>query len=243
MTTLYKLTDAHDRTYGGCQWGEGVEVVTSGKGNLCGPGFTHWYTDPLLAVLLNPIHAKLDLSTAHLWKGEGEVAEPAHGLKVGCTRARTLRRVELPRVTRAARVRFGILCSLEVYTEPNYRKWADGWLSGKDRSKQAVVAAVRAVGVTVDATVVAADAVRATWVAQAVWDAAWAAREAAWAARTAVVAAMGAAYAAGAVAEDAAQAAGLAAGAAGVAPKPLDLLALAERAVREEEALAERGEE
>ena len=54
----YHLTDEHDRTYGGCQWGENVIHPTSGEGSLCGPGWTHWTADPLLAVFLNPIQGE-----------------------------------------------------------------------------------------------------------------------------------------------------------------------------------------
>ncbi|KKL58315.1 hypothetical protein LCGC14_2226540, partial [marine sediment metagenome] len=54
--TLYKLTDSNDQTYGKTQWGPGIEHAASGKGPLCTEGWLHAYTDPLLAVLLNPIH-------------------------------------------------------------------------------------------------------------------------------------------------------------------------------------------
>lgn len=141
---LYKLTDAKDQTYGQCQWGKGVTHQTSGKGALCGPGFTHWYTDPLLAVLLNPIHGQFDLKTGHLWEGEGHVAIDDHGLKVGCTKATTQQRVPLPRITLTQRVAFSILCALEVYCEPDFVKWATEWLSGMDRSESKAHAAVNA---------------------------------------------------------------------------------------------------
>ncbi len=131
---LWKLTDGNDQTQGGCQWGESVTVETSGEGELCGPGWTHWYTHPLLAVLLNPIHGDYDLRTAHLWEGKGDVGKTDRGLKVGCRRATTLKRVDLPFVATNRRIRFGILCAKKVYNEPRWTKWADGWLSGEDRS-------------------------------------------------------------------------------------------------------------
>ena len=81
---LYKLTNAKDQTYGETQWGEGVEHTTDGFGDLCGPGWLHAYTDPLLAVLLNPLHA--GFCTPHLWEAEGEIGRNDNGLKVGCKR-------------------------------------------------------------------------------------------------------------------------------------------------------------
>jgi hypothetical protein len=137
MTTLYKLTDENDKTFGGCRWGAGVTVPTSGEGELCGPGWTHWYTDPLLAVLLNPIHGVYDLATAHLWEGEGAVGKTDYGLKVGCTAGTTIRRIALPVVTAEQRVRFGILCALRRYRDAAYVSWATEWLSGQDRSEEA----------------------------------------------------------------------------------------------------------
>jgi len=142
VTALYKLTDENDRTYSGCQWGEDVQHVTSGEGQLCGDGWTHWYTDPLLAVLLNPIHADFALATAHLWEGQGTIGADDNGLKVGCTDGRTLRRVEMPRVTLEQRIRFGILCARVVYGGPGWNLWADEWLSGKDRTTTTAKAAM-----------------------------------------------------------------------------------------------------
>ena len=195
---LYKLTDKNDQTLNNCQWGEGVTVETSGEGELCSAGFTHWYTSPLLAVLLNPIHGDYDLETAHLWEGEGEVIKDDHGLKVGCKKATTLCRISLPEVTLEQKIASGILCAKEVYDGKDWNNWADKWLSGEDRSRESAWAAAEA----------------------AAWATAWdAARDAA----------RGAARdAARAAAEAAAWAAVWAADA-----KPLNLQAIAEKAVRE----------
>lgn len=146
MTTLYKLTKSDGTTYGGCQWGEGVQHLTDGEGDLCGPGWTHWYTHPLLAVLLNPIHGCFDLATALLWEGEGTIGANDHGLKVGCKDGRTLRQMPLPEVTTEQRVKFAILCSLAVKKQwkgkAAYTRWAEAWLDGSDRSEAAAWAAV-----------------------------------------------------------------------------------------------------
>ena len=71
MTTLYKLTDRDGFTRRGLtgetKWSLGFTLCTSGAGDLCGPGFIHAYTDPLLAVFLNPIHA--DILDPIGWRG------------------------------------------------------------------------------------------------------------------------------------------------------------------------------
>jgi len=143
MTRLYKLTDEHDRTHGGCQWGPDVCVETSGEGPLWDNGWTHWYTHPLVAVLLNPIHGAYDLSSAHLWEGDdggGEIRND-RGLKIGCTRGTTRRRVPLPKITVEQKIRFGIACAWQVYPDPQWRKWAVNWLTGADRTKRSAYAA------------------------------------------------------------------------------------------------------
>jgi len=205
---LYKLTDRNDQTRNNCQWGEGVTVETSGDGELCSAGFTHWYTSPLLAVLLNPIHGNYYLKTAHLWAGEGEVIKDNHGLKVGCKKATTLCRISLPEVTLEQKIASGILCAKEVYDVKAWNNWADKWLSGEDRSRESARVAEFAAEAAF-ATEAAFSAARA---AEAAFFAAEAAAEAAEAARAAF----------------AARAAARAAKA-----KPLNLQAIAEKAVRE----------
>lgn len=131
---LYKLTNASDRTFNNCQWGPNVTVITSGKGGLCGPGFTHWYDDPLLAVILNPIHGGFCLKTAHLWEGEGTPVKFDRGLKFGCAKATTLKRIEMPEITLKQKMAFGLLCVLKTTKNKQWRKWAKNWLNGTDRS-------------------------------------------------------------------------------------------------------------
>ena len=82
MVQLYKLTDAWDRTYNATQWGPGVAHRTSGKGEICSPGWLHAYRSPLLAVLMNPQHGNFDAETMHLWAAVGDV--PA---KCSCARS------------------------------------------------------------------------------------------------------------------------------------------------------------
>jgi len=175
----YKLTDENNQTYGNCQWGENVEHRVEGKGNLCTNGWIHFYKNPLLAVLLNPLHGDYNLDTAHLWEcnASGKTKED-RGLKWGASRVKTIKRVKLPKVTTKQRVKFGILCALEVYHEKGFVKWANNWLSGKDITADAARAvahvayvdaaayaayaaayAVDAVAYAVDAVAYAVDAV------------------------------------------------------------------------------------
>ena len=177
MTKLYKITNSEDQTCNMCQWGEGITVKTSGIGGMCGKGFTHWYTDPRLAVIFNPVHGNFNLETAHLWEGEGEIIE-TDGLKVGCIEATTIRRIDFPVITLEQKIKFAILCALEVYNEEKFVRWAHNWLDNVDRT-ETTARLVAEPGWTAGA---AAWAVWATVkVAEAAWAAAEAAEAAAWA--------------------------------------------------------------
>jgi len=162
-----------------CQWGEGVTVKTSGIGGMCGKGFTHWYTDPRLAVLFNPIHGDFDLKTAHLWEGEGEIIETDR-LKVGCIEATTIKRVDFPIISTEQKVKFAILCALEVYNKKKFVRWAHNWLDGTDRTAETAEATAEAAWATAWVAWAAAEAA-----AKAATRAARAAKRAAEAAETA----------------------------------------------------------
>ena len=176
MIKLYKLTDGDGKTWGGTQWGPGVSHSGTGEGELCGWGWIHAYEHPLIAVMMNPIHARF--KHPRLWEAEGEIAMRDGQLKCGCKTLTTVREIPLPSITAEMRVRFAILCAKEVCAFRSWNAWADRWLSGEDRSEAA-----------------AEDAAEAAWAAQA---ASWAAYAAARAAAAAAAAARAAAAAAAA---------------------------------------------
>jgi len=143
VATIYKLTDMNMKTYRRYPWTLGKWNRTSGKGTLCGPGWLHAYTSPVLAELLNPIHA--NFREYRLFRGEasGPVISDS-GLKVGYTSMRITE--ELPRlhITTENRIRFGIACACKVYTSAEYQAWAGRWVSGADRTETAAWAAAEA---------------------------------------------------------------------------------------------------
>ena len=144
MQTLYKLTDKNMQTHGNCQWVLNEEKTASGQGNLCTSGWLHAYTHPLLAALLNPIHA--NFPAPRLFKARGVVGKTDGQLKVGCTRLTLTEELPLPEITTNQRTRFAILCAQRVVgiTCPEWSKWAAGWLSGENRSRAAAGAAAGA---------------------------------------------------------------------------------------------------
>lgn len=201
---VYKLTDANDCTRNDTQWGEGVtHTAKSDRLRLCTDGWIHWYTDPVLAILMNPIHT--DFYSPHMWEAEASGIVLLEPLKGGSKTLTTIKQIPVPTITVAQRVAFGILCALEVYKNNGFKTWATQWLSGVDRS--------------VDAAAFAAE------------DAAYAATYAAVYAATYATYAATYADAAATYADAAANAAHAAAYAANAANNAIDFAALAHKAL------------
>jgi len=188
MNILFKLTTQEGKTHNETQWGENVTHEATGdiKQGLCSDAWIHAYTHPLLAVLMNPVHA--DIENPILWEGKGEGEAKFEPLKCGFRKFTTLKKIPLPEVTDVQKVAFGILCAKEVYKDSSWNQWADKWLSGEDRTEASAAAYAAA-----DAAAYAANAARAA--ANAAAYASNAAYAAAYAARAAANAAANAAYA------------------------------------------------
>ncbi len=152
-TTVYKLTDKNDKTRAGesneCQWGEGITHTADGNGDLCTDHWIHAYPDPLLAVMMDRVHANY-LPKGHLWECKADVGLEKSD-KIGCKSLTTIKLMDVPKVTTDQRRAFAIMCALEVYNlwekydkDGKWKKWAEGWLSGKGRSTAAYAAAAAA---------------------------------------------------------------------------------------------------
>lgn len=139
---LYKLTDEHERTFNNTRWGKNVTHQAVGNGrSLCSDGFIHAYTNPILAIIMNPIHAKFN--NPILWEAEGKVIID-DGTKVGCKSLTTVRRIALPIVTIENKIRFAIKCASLVYDNKEWKNWADRWIKNIDRSYNIAVYAAAA---------------------------------------------------------------------------------------------------
>jgi len=138
---LCKLTNENNETFNNTLWGDRVTHFSSGNGELCSPGWIHYYDNELLAVLLNPIHA--DFKNPKLWEVlvEGKVKED-FGLKFGTTKLTTIKEVSLPVITLTQKIAFSILCAIEVCYNDKFLYWADNWLKNIDRTSLAAYAAV-----------------------------------------------------------------------------------------------------
>src|SRR5208337_571313 len=198
--SYYKLTDQDFKTRKGYAnetlWGEGVTHTAAGDGGgLCSDGLIHWYVSPELALLLNPIHAKI--SNPIVWEVMVSGRTVREGdIKGGSQIVTTLRQIKAAEPTTTQRVAFAILCAKFVYHNDSFCSWADAWLAGDDRAETAASMAARTAwaaamadvsedGDAADAAARAAaaasaaaradDADAAVRAAEAVWVATWAA--------------------------------------------------------------------
>jgi len=134
---LYKLTTQDDLTRKGetneTQWGPGVtHYAKPGNGFLCSDYYIHAYESPLVAIVMNYIHACIP--DPKLWEAEGEVAKRDGQLKCGCKSLTTIREIPCPTITLTQRVEIAIRCAMLVCSDKDWNIWSQKWLSGEDRS-------------------------------------------------------------------------------------------------------------
>jgi len=171
---LYKLTDKHGRTRAGeineTQWGSGVTHSAQGAPDqpLCTDGWIHAYEHPLIAVIMNPIHASL--RKPRLWAAAGEIGAREGQIKCGCRTLTTIREIPVPKISMEQKLRFAIGIGMLSWNNFAYHQWARNWLSGADRTTEAAEAAEAEARMarTTEAVAAAADAAwTAAWTAEA----------------------------------------------------------------------------
>lgn len=132
----YKLTDENGKTQDDTQWGENVTHTATGTGTqLCSDGFIHYHTDPVLAVLLNPIHAHFP--SPILWECEVSGDCINKPLKSGSKTVTTIRQIPMPVITETQKIAFAILCAQQICKDIEWNSWADNWLRNIDRTRAA----------------------------------------------------------------------------------------------------------
>ena len=152
---LYKLTDEHGNTRNNMHSEIGTVHEVSGVPVLCSDTVIHAYTSPLLAVFMNPAQGAFSNPVAFEAVGDVIVFD---GTKVGVQKLTITGTCELPKVSQTQCVAFGILCALKVCIAPGFVSWANKWLSGENRSKEAAYDAAYAAAYAANAVYTAANA-------------------------------------------------------------------------------------
>jgi hypothetical protein len=186
---LVKLTDQDGKTGvytpNETQWGEGVTHTAQGDPDqgLCTDGWIHAYEGLGVALLMNPLGA--DIPNPIAWEAKGKIGKRDGWKKCGCRTLTTVRRLEYIRPPVGAYVTAAIYCAMAVYSDAGWLTWAEGWLSGKNRSLADAARVARAAEAAEAAGVVGAaeaagaagiaevardvEIAGAVWVAQAAW--------------------------------------------------------------------------
>ena len=138
-----KMTDENMETYMGTKWVIGEWHETSGRGDLCGEGWLHYYDHPLLAAFLFPVHTIFKNNRLFVIEVGGKVKHD-NGTKSGATKIRLLHEITLPTITKTQRVAFGILCAKKTTANRNFNLWAKHWLEKKDRTARTAAKAEKA---------------------------------------------------------------------------------------------------
>lgn len=136
MEKCYKILRRDMTSYRGCKWALGEWKESDELGPFCAPGGFHGYEYPLLAALHSPIHGATRNPRLFEAEADGEIAHEGQ-MQLKAQRMRIVREIPVPKVSMEQRIAYAIYCAKAVYYDPEWDHWADAWLSGEDRSKQA----------------------------------------------------------------------------------------------------------
>ena len=130
--TRYLLTNAEHETWRGSRVSLGRSVISSKSEDSVIDRNTEELGDsPLVAVMLNPWHAQIDhQKMLELEIGEIEAIHDNRCIYM------TVRETGVPSVTTDQKIVFALMALQEVYQNPVFNEWADGWISGSDRSAE-----------------------------------------------------------------------------------------------------------
>jgi hypothetical protein len=135
---VYKLTDASMKTRGGFQWELGVErKVKPYTGEECSDGAMHSYSDPLLAVFMNPTHSVYDTEDMRMFEANTGRRYKRERLKIVSEKLTIVKEIKVPELSPLQRLEAAIKMAKLVCKDEKWNSWANDWLSGEDRSREA----------------------------------------------------------------------------------------------------------
>lgn len=130
---FYLITDQDHRTWRHIQWGENI---THEEEN---PNYQFVvYPTLLIAMYMYPAYECPQNPKVWLAEGDLETAYPAilNGIRLKLPKLTTIKEVETQWPNSEQFMNFGILCTLSVVMNPQFKKWAIDYLKGIDRTKE-----------------------------------------------------------------------------------------------------------
>jgi hypothetical protein len=147
----YKLLTQDLTSHSNTKWEIGTPITVQKEGNkMCSDQVLHCYNHPLLAVILNPIHA--NIKNPKLFEISVDKIVNSDSLKFASKSQTLVKEITLPEISLEHKIQFAIKVAKLTCKNEKWNLWADSWLSGEDRSKESADAAAYA------ATYAAADA-------------------------------------------------------------------------------------
>lgn len=134
VPVLYKLTNEHDCSFSATQWGNYITHTAPGQKEgkvLCSNCWLHAYTHPVIAILLNPIHANFYKPNLWLCGGKAKIVD-LDG-KVGCIELTTQKKMIPPVISDITTLCWGMACLSKVYEEVYYQQWCGNWIGSIER--------------------------------------------------------------------------------------------------------------
>lgn len=144
--TVYKLVDQNYRTRAGekneTHWQIGVRAQATGALGqpLCTDGHIHGYEHSLVAVFMNPVHANIKDPRMLVCEVEEPILREGQ-LKLGARTMTPVKEIPCPKLSTEQRVEIAIRFALTIWSEPSFTAWAQQWIDGSDRSKEAAARA------------------------------------------------------------------------------------------------------
>lgn len=116
---VYHIRDIDD-------WLPGKQYTLPGQGNRYGNDWFLTYKNSLVAAFVYPAFENYHNPQLYQCKAVNRTYDD--GVRVACTRLTCLKKIDFPDVLLVQRQQLAVMCSLIMYQEPEYIKWANNWL-------------------------------------------------------------------------------------------------------------------
>jgi class 3 adenylate cyclase len=135
--SAFVLTDQLNCSADGREWGQRVTQVATGLDEDDDDGHIVCYTSPNVAALLNAQNEQFRMP--RLWEASVDRDLTPGDAIVACREVTTTRQVSMLMLTGMHHARFAVLCARAANAagsdeNTEFGQWAEGWLSGQDRS-------------------------------------------------------------------------------------------------------------
>jgi hypothetical protein len=140
---FYKLLKQDLTSHNDTKWELNKTITVTKKGiQMCTDQVLHCYTHPLLALIFNPLHARIN--NPRLFEIEIDAIVNTDGLKYASKSQTLIKELIVPEISLEQRIEFAIRVAKLVCKNTKWNNWADNWLDKSDRTRESARAAASA---------------------------------------------------------------------------------------------------